>query len=279
MSITHFTGTVWTESLLKSLNQKYVGVANCFRDFEGEIKEKGSVVRMCGISDIRVSSYVPNSDMSDAQELVSFSRDINIDQAKYFNFQIDDVDQAQAIPKVMDLALQNAADCLAKDADKYVYSLWNTALSSNIISDTEVTTNDILPKLLNIRQKLMENGVTDVNDIVIEVTPAIAKILLEAKISTASDNNELLDAGCIGSVFGCKVYVSNNIATEDVDGTLYHKCLVRSKRAVAFAEQISKVVAYTPEKRFSDAVKGLHLYGAKIIYPNEFFVFNVPTYN
>ena len=57
MSIEHFTGTVWSESLLKSLSEKYVGVANCFRDFEGEIKEKGSVVRMCGLSDIGYKGY------------------------------------------------------------------------------------------------------------------------------------------------------------------------------------------------------------------------------
>lgn len=45
---------------------------------------------------------------------------------------------------------------------------------------------------------------------------------------------------------------------------------MRTKRAIAFAEQLSEIEAYRPEKRFSDAVKGLHLYGAKVVYPNEF---------
>jgi hypothetical protein len=275
MSIEHFTGTVWSESLLKSLSEKYVGVANCFRDFEGEIKEKGSVVRMCGLSDISIKNYTPNADMDGAEELVSFSRDIVIDQAKYFNFQIDDVDQAQAVPKVMDLALQNAADCLAKEADKYVYGLWRAADYSHIITDTTATVQDILEKLLDVRKLLMENGVTNPSDIVIEVPPRIANMILQAKLHTATENKEYLEAGCLGSLFGCKLYVSNNIEVEMVDGAPYYKCFVRSKRAIAFAEQISKVVAYTPEKRFSDAIKGLHLYGAKIIYPDEFYVFDV----
>jgi len=48
-----------------------------------------------------------------------------------------------------------------------------------------------------------------------------------------------------------------------------HKCLARTKRAIAFAEQLSEIDAYRPELRFADAVKGLHLYGAKVVYPNE----------
>ena len=52
-----------------------------------------------------------------------------------------------------------------------------------------------------------------------------------------------------------------------VDG--HHKCLARTKRAIAFAQQLSEIDAYRPEKRFADAVKGLHLYGAKTVYPDE----------
>ena len=46
-------------------------------------------------------------------------------------------------------------------------------------------------------------------------------------------------------------------------------CLVRTKRSIAFAEQLSEIEAYRPELRFADAVKGLHLYGAKVVYPEE----------
>jgi hypothetical protein len=45
--------------------------------------------------------------------------------------------------------------------------------------------------------------------------------------------------------------------------------MARSKRAIAFAEQLSEIDAYRPERRFADAVKGLHLYGAEVIYPSE----------
>ena len=52
---------------------------------------------------------------------------------------------------------------------------------------------------------------------------------------------------------------------------------MRTKRAVAFAEQLSEIEAYRPEMRFSDAVKGLHLYGATIVYPEEFLTLEIYT--
>ena len=88
--------------------------------------------------------------------------------------------------------------------------------------------------------------------------------ILKSKINV-SNNDTALEAGCIGYVAGCKVYVSNNVVVaENV-----HKCMARSKRAIAFAEQLSEIDAYRPERRFADAVKGLHLYGAQVIYPSE----------
>ena len=79
---------------------------------------------------------------------------------------------------------------------------------------------------------------------------------------------DILENGCIGNVCGTKIYVSNNVVKSDG----VHKCVARSKRSVAFAEQLSEIEAYRPEKRFADAVKGLHLYGAKIVFPEEYFV-------
>ena len=82
-------------------------------------------------------------------------------------------------------------------------------------------------------------------------------------------NNNVLETGYLGSLFGCKIFVCNNIAVTKSSGNDVHHCILRTKRAIAFADQLSEVEAYRPEKRFADAVKGLHLYGAKVVYPNE----------
>jgi hypothetical protein len=90
-------------------------------------------------------------------------------------------------------------------------------------------------------------------------------MILKAKVNLSAETRDVLEAGCIGAICGCKIYVSNNIVVD----SSHHKCLVRTTRAIAFAEQLSEIEAYRPEQRFADAVKGLHLYGAKVVYPNE----------
>ena len=120
MAITNFIPTVWSEALLHSLDKKYIGVANCNREYEGEIREKGSSVKVCGVGDVSVSNYQKNTNMSAPETLSDTARDLIIDQAKYFNFQIDDIDRAQCTPRLMEAAMANAANALANEADKYI---------------------------------------------------------------------------------------------------------------------------------------------------------------
>lgn len=269
MAITNFISTVWSENLYKELDKQYIAVANCNREFEGDIKDHGSVVKVCGVGSVTISNYNKNTDMSAPQTLSDTCKEIAIDRAKFFNFQIDDIDKAQASPNLMNAAMSVAASALANEADKYIYAL-HTQAGSNI-SLSDANEDNVINAIIDARQRLYENNVTDASNVVIEVSPAVAALILKAKVALASDNGDALEKGCLGSIGGCKVFVSNNIAV--VDGT--HKCIIRTTRAIAYAEQLSEIVAYRPEKRFADAIKGLHLYGASVIYPKEMVVLNV----
>lgn len=277
MAISNFIPTVWSENLYQELDKKYVGVANCNRDYEGEILEKGSIVRICGISDVTVSEYTKNSNMNAPATLSDTVRDLKIDQAKYFNFQIDDIDRAQASPKLMEAAMKNAAGALANDADRYVFSLYSFAGTS--IKSDNVSVDNIVDLIIDARTKLFTNNVADPEDIVIEVTPEIAGMILKAKVALSTDNSGAMEAGCIGAIGGCKIFVSNNVFKVEGDAGFEHKCLARTKRAIAFAEQLSEIDAYRPELRFADAVKGLHLYGAKVVYPKEMVLLDLNVAN
>ncbi len=267
MAITNFIPTIWSETLYQQLDREYIGVANCNRDFEGEIKGLGSVVKICGVGNITLSDYTKNTDMSSPQTLSDTVKELRINQAKCFNFQIDDIDRAQASPKLMEAAMHNAASALAQEADRQVFGLISGA--DKIIDAIEPTEEEILNAFLSARKYLYEQNVVDNSDIVIEVSPAVAEILLKAKILLSSDNTAALEKGCLGTIAGCKVFVTNSIYTELEDQYMYYYCSMRSKRAVAYAEQISDIEAYRPEKRFADAVKGLLLFGISMLYPEE----------
>jgi hypothetical protein len=267
MAITNFIPTVWSETLYTALDRQYIGVRNCTRDYEGAIREAGDTVKIVGVGEVNVQPYKKNTDMSEPETLSDTVRTMVINQAQYFNFQIDDVDRAQAMPSLMQEAMKVAASALANVADKYVFGLYEHA--GNTLMMDEIDSNNILDILIAARQVLYENNVSDSSDVVIEVSPAVASVLLKAKIVMGTDNAAALENGCLGSVAGCAVFVSPNVATVDMGGAPHYQCLVRTRRAIAFAEQLSEIDAYRPERRFADAVKGLHLYGAKVVYPNE----------
>ena len=266
--LANFIPTVWSETLCKSLDKKYIGIANCTREFEGEIKEKGSKVKICHLNDISIDDYDKNLTINDPTAISGGETELVIERAKYFNFQIDDVDQAQVAPKLMEEAMRVAANGLSNAADKYIYEQYTQATQT--VASLKVTPENILDTILKARTKLYENNVGPETEVVLEVSPAIAEVIFKAKLSLSTDNGELLQTGCIGTLAGFKVFVTNNIQkTVDANKNDCYHCYARTKRAIAFAEQISKVEAYRPDDRFADAVKGLHLYGAKIICPNE----------
>ena len=267
MAINNFIPTIWSETLHQELDKAYVGIAHCNREYEGDIAEKGNKVRICGISPISIGNYTKNTDLGAPTLLSDFYIDLEIDRSKFFNFQVDDIDMAQASPRVMEAALKSAANALAKEAEEHVFSLSGQAHYT--IHNATPSVNNIINTIIDARTNLLKEGVTDPSDIVIEVSPEIAGLILKAKVLLSTDNSDTLENGCIGSIAGCKIFASPNVPVVEEASKLYACCVARTRRAIAFAEQLSEIEAYRPTNRFSDAMKGLHLYGAKVIYPKE----------
>ena len=272
MAITNFVPTIWSETLHHELARACVAIDHCNRDYEGEIKGKGSTVKICGIGDISLKDYTRNTNMNDPETLSDHVTTLTIDKAKCFNFQIDDVDRLQASPKLMEAALQKAAEAIANDADKYVLSLVGSAETR--VTNTYGSGESFFDTILKAREKLYKYNVTDGTELFLEVTPEVASGILKEKIMLPCSSDGVSEHGYLGSIFGCKIYVTNNLtrsvntSNSEVD-TIYHHCILRTRRAISFVDQISEIEAYRPEKRFADAVKGLHLYGAKVVYPKE----------
>lgn len=267
MAISNFIPTIWSETLYSELNKNFVAVNHCNRDFEGDIKSKGSVVNICGVGDITISDYSANTDMSNPQELNDSVTKLEINRAKFFNFQIDDVNKAQTSPKLMEAAMQKAAEAIANEADKHVFSLYsNAGKTFGNALDMDVSLSETI---LSAREYLYENNVGDNIELFLEVSPKVATRILREKLVFPFTSENAFEMGYLGSIFGCKIFVCNNIAVSHADSNDIHHCIIRTKRAIAFADQLSEVEAYRPEKRFADAVKGLHLYGAKVVYPKE----------
>ena len=123
MAVTNFIPQVWSARLLAHLDKAHVLTNLVNRDYEGEIRQYGDTVKITQIGDITIKDYVTNTDIDDPQELTTEQQLLVIDQQKYYAFQIDDVDAAQARASLADAAMQRAAYGLADVADRWLASL------------------------------------------------------------------------------------------------------------------------------------------------------------
>jgi hypothetical protein len=275
MAITNFIPTVWSENLSNKLEKRYVAVANCSHEWEGDIKQCGDRVKICGLDPVSVFTYNKNSDLPAPATLSDNACELVINQAKAFNFQIDDIDKAQTKPNLMDAAIRQAADALAAAADRYVYSLSDSVDQSHVVELLGTTDEEVIDGIINTILGMQSKGVRE--ELILEVTPAVAGRLYKAKLDILSDNTALFESGCVGAIAGCKIFVSPYVLKINNGGADFNYCYLRTKRSIAFAEQLSEIEAYRPENRFADAVKGLHLYGAKIVRPEELSVIKIST--
>ena len=96
------------------------------------------------------------------------------------------------------------------------------------------------------------------------IPPWMKKLLTDSGEFTRATSlgDQVVTNGLIGSVAGFQVYMSNNV---DNTALAFYKVMFGYPGAVTLAEQINKVEAYRPEGSFSDAIKGLHVYGAKLV--------------
>ena len=90
-----------------------------------------------------------------------------------------------------------------------------------------------------------------------------------------SSSNELKNGMVFSNLHGFKVYMSNNLPAKGngptgataTGSTHYGVIVAGHSSAVATAEQINKTETYRDPDSFADIVRGMHLYGRKILRP------------
>ena len=273
MAITNFIGEVWAAQILQSLQKALVygqaGVIN--RDYEGDVKGKGDTVRITAHGPISIDNYDKSTGLGDPEELDDASTTLEITQAKYFNFRIDDIDKAQMNVALMESATRDAAYQLADVADQYIVAQMVAGAGNAVGSDAsdkvfDGTTNLVTEELLAVKQKLDEaNAPTEGRFVVIP--PWVVKWLLQedAIVNPSWSGVEgVMLNGEIAKLFGFSILQSNNVPN---DGGDHYKVVAGVARATTFADSVNETEAYRPDKFFADALRGLHCYGAKVVDP------------
>lgn len=277
MAYANFIPSVWNEGINRELERLCVFVEDCNRQYEGSVKKKGESVTILGVGKPTIKSLAKanrNNDIDAPEEIEDTSVIMYINQIRYFNYMVGDIDKAQAVNGVMDALEQETSEGLADEVDKYVASF---AVDSSVAklnaSPTTVTKDNILSTLDLAIQKLYENDVKATTKIVVTISPRFYTLFKQAYIDKDTDNSEMLKNGRVAKYGNVVVKMSNNVHKTDSGAT--DNIMIRTQRAIAFAKPLTHTEPYRPEKKFADAVKGFILFDAKVVRPKEVININV----
>ena len=267
MGYVNFKPTVWSEHIQTELDKNAVLLEDCNREFEGEAS-KGCKVKILGIARPTIGDY-EGTDIGAPEEVDDDVQFLDIDYAKFFNIGVDDVDKAQSIEGLMPAILSEAAAELAKERDKAIaYNACNCLDCESSDAVTIATPDEAKAAVDKAFVTLWGNGVNVGDEMVLNVTPWFYNLFKDKMTAIYTDNMELLKSGIVGMYNGAAVKISTNLYKDE--GVDY--MMLRTKKAIAFAGQISETEAYRPENLFMDAVKGLDTYGVKVVRPKELYV-------
>lgn len=284
MSIVNAIPSVWAANILQALDTILVyaqsGVMN--RDYEGDIASAGDSVRITTVGDVTISDYTRDSDIASPQALTDAQLTLSITQQKVFNFAVDDIDRRQMLPNLMAEATRRAAYGLAKTRDSFCAGLWTDVAAANLlgavggaINGFNATSTKAYDQMVALKTKLDQTD-TPQEDRFAVIPPWYEAYLQKDSrftgFGTVANRAQLEDGlmanpnGFIGRAAGFNVYRSNQVS--NTAGAEY-KIVAGHPSAWSFAGQLTETVAYRPERRFSDALKGLDVYGAKVVRPSN----------
>ena len=274
MSVAVFKQTFWSNKIQSVLDTLTGLRTHSDYEFEGEIKA-GDRLKITGTVRPTIGTYVPGVDI-DIENLDGNDQELVIDQFKYFALYFDNVDKAQSLPGVWRATSEQCAKELHEAGDKYVASVIKTAIEAT--GSTVGKSTAFTPTKANIVEKTEEaltalyaNNVSPLTDFYGEYSPRMYSFLRQSLTELSTNNPELLKKGAVGRYNNVLVSIENLLPTATANSSTIRYNIIRTGKAVAFAGQIDTIKAVEKEKGFGDILKGLYVFGAKVVRPEQIY--------
>ena len=143
--------------------------------------------------------------------------------------------------------------------------------ASTIGSQTTITSSNILSSILDIAKDLDELNIPEEGRFIV-LPPSMVSLLKQSELRQAyltGDATSPLRNGQVGQVDRFTVYQSNLLYTpaSGTDATYTH-VLAGHPKAITFASQFTNTETVRLESTFGDGVRGLKVYGRKVVTPD-----------
>jgi hypothetical protein len=264
-SFKNFRAEVWESRLEYWIGKilAFGGIVNT--KYDGVIKNWGDVVRVNIIGDVSVKNYVPREDI-EVERLDSSQTTVEIDQGKYWSFITDDIERVSLDKAAIDDAMRSASYNLNDAIDQYIAGFYTGAgITYGVDADPIILKVDTVKKFFARMNRTFEEARLPTQGRWMFVTPWMREKLVLAQILDNTDNSTFLENGIVGSYMGWQLRLSSNIPkVGDNDKILAGV----GNNAITFAQGFTKTAVFEPDLRFEQGIKGLSLYGAKILRPD-----------
>ena len=240
-------------------------------DYEGEISGQGDKVVIRTVPAVTINNYAGTIT---TQELTTAKVEMLIDKAKYYSFKVDDVLAAQADINLLEGASTDAAEGMRIAVETDVLAGAVTG-ATTIGAQTTITTANILTNILTMSKQLDELNIPEEGRFIV-LSPEFISLLKQSELRQAyltGDGTSPLRNGLVGMVDRFKVFQSNMVytAASGADAGYTH-VLAGHPKALSFASQFTNTETVRMESTFGDQVRGLKVYGSKVVTPDALVV-------
>ena len=241
-------------------------------DYEGEISGQGDKVHIRTVPSVTINDYtgsITNADLSTS------TVELLIDQAKYYSFKVDDIVSAQADIDMLEAASADAAEGMRIAVETAVLASVISGATTVESSTTTITASNILERILLASKTLDELNIPEEGRYIV-MSPEFISLLKQSELRQAyltGDGTSPLRNGEVGTVDRFTVYQSNMLFTDTSGATSgATNVLAGHPKAITFASQFTNSETVRLESTFADAVRGLKVYGSKVVTPDALYV-------
>lgn len=290
-----FIPEIWSGKLLEKFYDATILGAICNTDYEGEIKNQGDTVRIRQRPDITIRNYEPNGELT-LERPNATTTDFQIDYAKYFAVVLDDIYEVQADMDMMSMWAQDASEAMKINIDSSVLATnilgaahaqnrgiaagkrsANINLGATTTPRTVVARNpsagqiEILDLMVDIGTVLDEQNIPEQGRYIV-IPPWLAGQIKKSDLRDASlsgDGTSILRNGRLGMIDRFTIYMSNLLPSGVAGGLAAGETALFAGHTLAttFASQLVKVETVRSERTFGDVMRGLQVYGVKVLNP------------
>lgn len=275
MAISNFIPEIWRAQVLTTFQDQSVLSNTVATEYEGDARV-GNLVRVTEFEVPEIVDYATgNGDgprTIEPQELTATNQAILIDQEKAWAFFVDDIDRRQAAGGLETIS-RDAALALRNTAESYIAGLMEA--DGTAMDPVAISTGDEAFDIVAEMRTQLSTANVPLDGRTLAVNPEFSRYLLgaDSKLTNVDSAGDAaaLRAATLGNLLGFRVVESNHVGAGSGLPTAY----AYHRSAVGFVHQINEVEAVRDTRRFADIVRGLAVYGGRVLRPEAVLTFQV----